>query len=155
MRTTIALCLLSLLLGVAAPQLGAAGDPRNPFDDAILPDPAFRFQGNLTCQVVRATAHTFTGAHFTLRGADTKRVERFWSRDTTGQRIPRIYEDRERIVFQLAGEDPGSVDTLSIDKLNGTFARTWSGWTLESKELGAGGERGRCTVAGGAADAAR
>jgi hypothetical protein len=145
-----------LFLGAALIEMGACGyvvktmqfaesvRPR-PFGDRFEPAAAFHFEGYLRCETVVSTNPGLAKSKLDLRDADTPSVE--VSYGASGRRMPRIHDDAERSVFQLANEEPGSVDTLSLDKVNGTFARTWSGWSTGGKELRAGGQRGRCAVA--------
>jgi len=139
--------LLAYMTVACAHEPQSRADVQKPFWERVEPAPSFRFQGTLYCETLLSTDTTFVGGRFTLRDADTPSVSVVFSRGSPGRRMARIHDDAERTVFQAADEEPGSVDTLSLDKVHGTFVRMWSGWTLESKQLGAGGERGRCRVA--------
>ena len=57
--------------------------------------------------------------------------------------MPKIAETENVVVLQAINEDPGSVDTLSVEKRSGMFTRHWSGWTSQHG-LQAGEEQGFC-----------
>jgi hypothetical protein len=59
--------------------------------------------------------------------------------------MPILQESGRRAVFQVAGEDPGSVDTVALDKGNGEFTRQFAGWDPNGR-LAAGAERGYCSA---------
>ena len=63
---------------------------------------------------------------------------------TTAKSMKRVQDTDSRVVYEAAAEDPGSLDTFSLDKRTGAFARVWSGWSLTTPELNAGAERGYC-----------
>jgi hypothetical protein len=103
--------------------------------------PGFMMTSELTCRVC-ATSHGYAvDRTFTV----TKLVgSAVTVRSSSGEKaMPKLTETDDLVVLQVTNEDPGSVDTLSVDKRSGMFTRHWSGWTPQHG-LQAGEEQGVC-----------
>ncbi len=104
------------------------------------PPVGFVLADTLVCRTTTATHSAFLKRTFKIVGA---RGPRPWIGGASPKGMPVLQESGTRAVFQLAGEDPGSVDTVSLDRGNGEFVRQFSGWDPHGR-LAAGAERGYC-----------
>jgi hypothetical protein len=139
---------IAALAGLASSCSGRVGvegrpDAQVPLSSE-LPTPApFTFASTLECEVV---LHTYgpgqQGRRFLVHGVGDATA--MLGSSSTPKAMTRLHESAQRVVYQATGEDPGSVDTLSIDKGTGAYARLWSGWGTGQAVLHAGGERGYC-----------
>lgn len=110
----------------------------------ITPVRGFVFADSLECKVVVATYPYAVGTTLRVEGASSASAV-VAAGGEGGKPMARIRTADGRVVFQASDEDPGSVDTLSIDSHAGVFARVWSGWSREPVPmLSAGVERGVC-----------
>ena len=138
----IAAALACLSACATSPHADASSPTPQPLWAKVDPPPGFQFGDSLLCHTVLATHPGFVSRTFSVKHAlgDTAVI---MYRTPTSMR--RAQDTEDRVVFQAAGVDPGSLDSLSIDKRTGAFARVWSGWSLTTPELNAGAQRGYCT----------
>jgi hypothetical protein len=107
-----------------------------------LPAPSpFQLSDNLACRTVLSTHKPLVNAEFRLVGISGERPIAVGKSNRETMSI--LQAVGNRLVLQVAGQDPGSVVTLSLDKGNGAFALQWSGWDPHGK-LSVGAQRGFC-----------
>jgi hypothetical protein len=145
--TTILVAGLALTAGCSRrPSGGPQDSSGRPFWSDLTPQAAFTLADELECRTVLSTHQPFVNTTFKIIGLTSEKPVAVGQTKQSAMSV--LQSAGKRLVLQVAGEDPGSVVTLSLDKGTGAFALQWSGWDPNGK-LSVGAQRGFCHSAHG------
>ncbi len=142
-------CVAGVLLAgvILTPSCGRREKPRpadsstRPFWAELTPPAPFRVADDLVCRTLLSTHQPFVNTTFELVGV--KSTNPVAVGESKREPMSVLQQAGDRLVLQVAGQDPGSVVTLSLDEASGAFALQWSGWDPNGK-LSVGAQRGFC-----------
>jgi len=108
-------------------------------DQPINGDPSFVFGNNLHCEIIVSTTKDEVGETITLMNLETDQPRALFASGTDSP-MKKIGEYDDTLTIQLA-TPAGSIDSITLDKATGIFARAVVG------SMGgpyAGASRGKC-----------